>query len=374
MRVQQPQPSSRRLYELDVLRGIAALGVVLYHYTTRYDQIYGHSQALAINFAYGRFGVPLFFMISGFVILLSLQRTQRLLDFVVGRVARLYPAYWVAIALTFATVALLGLPGRDVSGADALVNLTMIQRFLGIPDVDGVYWTLQVELCFYAVMMAIFQLRLLKHIETVAIAWLLFNMVRVQFDVIHLPPALSPFVLTDYAHLFIIGLACHQIWKEGGSLVRYGLIASGLMMHAMISHSVSLTACMIFALSLFLATHGYLRWISINPLVFLGSISYSLYLIHQNIGYAVLLRLSNWSVNAYLSIAIALIISLAIATLMAYSIERPVTGYLKTLYRHTLLRWSIVLSRSEAHSAEPSHSAAPEGRSPQSRHLKRELD
>jgi peptidoglycan/LPS O-acetylase OafA/YrhL len=366
MRVQQPQVSSRRIYELDVLRGIAALGVVLYHYTTRYDQLYGHSSELAINFAYGRFGVPLFFMISGFVILMSLERTQRLLDFVIGRIARLYPAYWVAIALTFGTVALLGLPGREVGLPAALVNLTMIQRFIGIPDVDGVYWTLQVELCFYVVMMGIHQLRLLKHIETVAIAWLLFNLVRVQFDIIYLPAALNPFALTEYAHLFIIGLTCHQVWKYGGSVVRYGMIAAGLMIHGMLSPGAPLIACMVFAFILFLATHGYLRQLSLKPLVFLGTVSYSLYLIHQNIGYIVLLRLSNWSVNAYLSIAIALIMSLAIATLMAYGIERPATGYLKTLYRQTLLRWPIFQSQSQ--------STPDQRRSPHTRTLNREPD
>lgn len=333
MRVPTPKHSNRRIYELDVLRGLAALGVVLYHYTTRYDQIYGHSHDLLLSFPQGRYGVPMFFMISGFVILLALERTKRILDFVVGRIARLYPVYWVAIALTFATVALVGLPGREVSLNHAIVNLSMIQRFMSIPDVDGVYWTLQVELIFYLIMVLLYQLRLLRHIETMAIAWLLINLVRIQSDWLPIPASISPFFLTDYAHFFIIGIALYQIWNKGGSTVRYGLIAAGLLVHSMNSHAESIIACMGFALGLFFAIHGYLRFINLKPLIFLGTISYSLYLIHQNIGYIVIRTLSQVSLNAHLSITVALGISIGLASLMALAIERPAMGYLRTLYR-----------------------------------------
>jgi peptidoglycan/LPS O-acetylase OafA/YrhL len=56
-----------RLFELDVLRGIAALGVMLYHYTTRYDKLFGHQDTSYLDFSYGSLGVNLFFIISGFV-------------------------------------------------------------------------------------------------------------------------------------------------------------------------------------------------------------------------------------------------------------------------------------------------------------------
>jgi peptidoglycan/LPS O-acetylase OafA/YrhL len=93
-----------RLFELDVLRGIAALGVVMYHYTTHYDELYGHSQKVLIYFPFGQYGVELFFIISGFVIFMSLERTKSSLDFIVGRFSRLYPAYWTAVILTFTIV------------------------------------------------------------------------------------------------------------------------------------------------------------------------------------------------------------------------------------------------------------------------------
>ena len=106
---------TKRIQELDALRGIAAMMVVLYHYTTRYDQLYEHSVSLPFSFSYGTFFVQLFFIISGFVIFLTLDQTKNSLDFVVSRISRLYPAYWTAIVITFLSVQAFGLPGREVS-------------------------------------------------------------------------------------------------------------------------------------------------------------------------------------------------------------------------------------------------------------------
>jgi len=58
----------QRYYELDAIRGIAALMVVLFHYTVGYGQIYGYSIDPAFTFELGKYGVLLFFMVSGFVI------------------------------------------------------------------------------------------------------------------------------------------------------------------------------------------------------------------------------------------------------------------------------------------------------------------
>jgi len=86
-----------RLAQLDALRGVAALLVVGFHYTTRFDQLYGHAGEPLLSLPWGHYGVNLFFMISGFVIFMTLERTQRATDFVVSRFSRLYPAYWGAL-------------------------------------------------------------------------------------------------------------------------------------------------------------------------------------------------------------------------------------------------------------------------------------
>ena len=100
-------PSSVRLVELDALRGIAAMAVVAYHYTTHYANQIGHMTPLRFGFPAGNYGVHLFFLISGFVIFMTLERTRNAMDFVVSRFSRLYPAYWAAMLVTGVVVYLM---------------------------------------------------------------------------------------------------------------------------------------------------------------------------------------------------------------------------------------------------------------------------
>ena len=102
--------SKSRLVEVDALRGLAALAVVLFHYTTRFTELFAPNPPPTFSFPDGHYGVNLFFIISGFVIFMTLEKTSRPMDFVVSRFSRLFPAYWVAIILTLSITHLLGLP------------------------------------------------------------------------------------------------------------------------------------------------------------------------------------------------------------------------------------------------------------------------
>ena len=80
-----------RINELDTFRGIAAMAVLLYHYTSRYNEFFDSTSVL--SFSYGWMGVPLFFMLSGFVITLTVNRCKSPFDFLYRRFIRLYPTY-----------------------------------------------------------------------------------------------------------------------------------------------------------------------------------------------------------------------------------------------------------------------------------------
>lgn len=125
------RPGHTRYLELDALRGIAALAVVLFHFTMyRPEAGYG--------FVLGVTGVDLFFIISGFVILLSLEKTRDWKEFLLDRFSRLYPAYWACVTLAALTALISQGPARDLAGR-YLANLTMFQLYFGAADLDGSY-------------------------------------------------------------------------------------------------------------------------------------------------------------------------------------------------------------------------------------------
>src|SRR5688572_16252904 len=107
-----PTPPRERLPGLDVLRGLAAVAVLAFHYTTRFGDIFGHPVAPAFLVPWGVRGVEVFFVVSGFAIELSLERTSSAKDFLVSRAVRLYPTFWAALAVTLVVVGVFGLPDR----------------------------------------------------------------------------------------------------------------------------------------------------------------------------------------------------------------------------------------------------------------------
>lgn len=118
-----------RFVELDSVRGIAALAVVIYHYLYRYNELYAH-HGLNFDWAYwGKYGVQLFFIISGFVIFMSLERVKKPFDFIASRFTRLFPAYWIALIITTLFVYSFGLPGREVSLLVLLLTLRCFKSF-----------------------------------------------------------------------------------------------------------------------------------------------------------------------------------------------------------------------------------------------------
>ena len=87
-------------------------------------------------------------------------------------------------SITSITVAAFGLPGREVSWSDSLINLTMLQRYFNVPAVDGAYWTLAAELAFYVQVGALFFIGALRrrHVTTTLYAWLLVSVVVLSTD------------------------------------------------------------------------------------------------------------------------------------------------------------------------------------------------
>ncbi|BAY11162.1 acyltransferase family protein [Calothrix sp. NIES-2098] len=337
--------TKNRLLEIDVLRGIAAIGVVLFHYTTRYSQKYGHSDSVLMYFPQGYHGVELFFIISGFVIFLSLERIKSGFDFIVGRFSRLYPAYWTCLILTYAIVNIAELPNYKISWNAFLINFSMFQLFFKVPNVDGVYWTLGIELCFYLIMFILYQTRLLKYIYHISIIWLILMAITIFLEkqgIISIETRIGALLLLKYgssifANLFLIGMMFYKIYKEGVSREKYSIIA-GCILIFKFQYSWAETVFIICCTLIFhLILHNKMRFLNQKPLLFMGTISYSLYLIHQNIGYAIIHTCYQIGINPNISICIALLVTILLATIITFQIEKPMMQLIKEQYKVRML-------------------------------------
>src|SRR5690625_4174458 len=104
--------------------------------------------------AYGAVGPELFFIISGFVILMTAWgRSARY--YVASRVSRIFPAYWAAVLLTGLLLLEVWPSGKNIGVGQWLLNLTMVQDLFDVRHIDSVYWTLWVELRFYLLILVL---------------------------------------------------------------------------------------------------------------------------------------------------------------------------------------------------------------------------
>lgn len=330
---------SGRIQELDALRGLAAVAVMLFHFTTQYDRLFGRSEPLPFSFYYGDFGVELFFMLSGFVIFMTLDRTKSVMDFVVGRFGRLYPVYWVAVGLTFAVVAFASLPGQETTVTEAVLNATMVQRLFGVRHVDGAYWSLQAELFFYAAMLALHATGALRRPLTTigiwiatayAVEWLLL----VPWDAAgtsRLLTKLQTLLSLKNFHLFAIGLLWYRMRCDGRvSAKPMALAIICLAYRATFDSWIAAFIVVALAVLLAAAAAGTVKFLNRRSLVFLGAISYPLYLIHQNIGYVVIRSLSNVC-NPITCVGAAVAVALLLAVGLHYGVEQPAARLVKAV-------------------------------------------
>jgi len=327
--------SKKRLLELDALRGIAAIAVVFFHYFHHYNNIYGHSNVITDWSYYGQFGVQLFFMVSGFVIFWTINRTEKPLDFIISRISRLYPAYCFAVFLTFSVVAIFSLPGREVTFVDAVFNLLMFQEYLKVPNVDGVYWTLTVELTFYFWIFLLYLSSTLKHVEKIFSFIILISIFN-SLGFYTLPSSIYVIFLLKHLSFFLAGICFYKLSSVNPSKSTYFYLLFSLA-STLFTYSIGFCFLFIcFYIIFYCALFGYLKFLSLRPLVFLGSISYSLYLIHQNIGYVIINKFYSQGLNPYVGIVCAIFISLIIASLMARLIEVPAMRYIRNKYKSSL--------------------------------------
>jgi len=318
----RPSSPRTRLTELDALRGIGALCVLIFHYSTRFQELFPQAQHVPFSFPGGNYRVLLFFCISGFAVFFTLDRIRNVPDFVINRVARLYPAYLVAMMLTLSIEYLAQATQLLIGPAAILANFTMLQGFAFLPEVDGAYWTLTVEIAFYFCMISIWKWIGIRRLEPVLAAWLVLRwLFHVWPD---MPERIIMLFVLRYTPFFVIGMLAYRIWagqRTWKQQTPYAALAL-LSVATMETWDVTLVA-IVLLLAFSALIVGRLRFIALRPLVWMGGISYSFYLIHQHVGFVVMLRMADAGYSPWIGFATAFLVALFLGTAINRLVERP---------------------------------------------------
>lgn len=357
-----------RVNEIDLLRFLAALSVVVYHYAFRGYAADGLSSMpyapLAPLAKYGYLGVELFFMISGFVVLMTAAASENVRDFIISRVVRLYPAFWACCTITYLVTVGFGAPGA-VTLNQFLVNLTMLSGLSKFQPIDGAYWSLLVEIRFYALVGVVIAIGRIRQAQALLIVWLLGCVVLevLRTDAAPLLQLSSPplrylryLLIVDYCAYFVAGATCYLIWSKGLSAPRLATVAVSWALalcqclpklrefektfNTQMNTTVVIIIISVFYAALLLvalrktALFARLRW----PLA--GAISYPLYLLHQNIGYLIFNHLYP-ALSPHLLMVATMAFVIAAAYAVHVMVERRVSARLKAMLTTKLNRRAV---------------------------------
>lgn len=341
-----------RLRHVDALRAIAALLVLWLHVAEAYVPLDpagrhgGHGlYAFAHFFDVGRVGVVLFFLISGFVVPFSLRGDgpAPVARFAIKRFFRIYPAYWLSVPLGVLTG--FWLWDRPFALRDFLLNLTLLQDVFGAQPAQGLYWTLLVELVFYALCAVLFLTRSLdapRRVCALAIALGALHSLAMLMRWLGTP------LLSTVAAFWLLNLSimlCGTLYRrcvvEGEAardpLLRagvYGLFAYYLAVFPLctvLAVGIERNAAVCYALgtALFVAGISGVR-IASRLTDWLGRISYSIYLFHPVVFLALLAWLqrqpadSAWRTQPlYVYLLANAALTVALASLVYRFVEKP---------------------------------------------------
>ncbi|MFI0356094.1 acyltransferase family protein [Actinomadura sp. 9N407] len=347
------QTPAARLRELDLLRFLAAIAVLLYHYTGTIGGPWQQDNARellgtpTLLTQFGYLGVELFFLISGFVILMSAWG-RTMADFTISRITRLYPAYWFAVLLIAALYLTTG-EGRG-KPENIIPNLTMFQQGMGVQNASGVFWTLWTEMHFYAlisllVLTGVTYQRCITFMATWTVLAVFAEETGVQ--------ALQALLIPEYAPYFIAGMAFYLIHRFGPSLLLWGFAAFSWAVSIRYAlpigtsepyniapsnawPAIPILITLIYATMALVAT-GKLHRLNWRGFATLGLLTYPTYLIHYELA-PPLARLLHPALPYWPATAAIAAIVLITAYLIHRLIEKPLARWLKPRLRDSFDR------------------------------------
>ena len=280
----------------------------------------------------GIFGVGLLFMITGFLATLNIENKNPI-TYIKKRFLRLWPAYACCILITSISLFLFW-PEKKPSILQILLNFTMVQKLFGISGVDGVYWTLSVQILFYAFIALVIRKKLRKMLPNISCVWLciaialsVLKRFGINNGIIKIAKLLF---VSDYIAMLIIGMIFALLY-EGTNVKQIGAIIVLSVINQILALG-TVNAC-IFVINILLM---YLVVRNIRPseriankaVLYFASISYPFYLLHCKIGYVIIRAMQNTGITSEWSLVIPFILILILSSIVHKYIEKPGTKIL----------------------------------------------
>ncbi|TWC07098.1 peptidoglycan/LPS O-acetylase OafA/YrhL [Bradyrhizobium macuxiense] len=298
-----------RVPVLDLLRLAAVGAVILYHYgfwgVASHDAQMVALPYLAPVAQYGFLGVPVFFAISGFVIAYSAEgRTP--VGFAIARFSRIYPTFVICMTLTFLATLLLGHAWFQVTWGQWLANLFIAAPMLGQPYMDDAYWSLVIEVVFYAWVALLLAWGIFpRRIDTIIVAWIAITFANeLTLDI----PLFEKLFMADDSGFFAVGLLIYEHYRGRRDSRLYSLLTLamgtatfqavhklerlGVHTHGSFDPRVVTAICIVSLAIVFAATRIKSVPLPDSVVRAVGGITYPLYLLHLQLGYVILLLIT----------------------------------------------------------------------------------
>lgn len=292
-------------------------------------------------FNYGSFGVAVFFLISGFVIPFSLGKLSRM-EFAVGRLLRILPVYVVSLLLSLIALYSVGnviFPDYEFpySHGDIAIQAFLLRGWLWISSMDGVSWTLEIEMVFYLlsalIIPFILKTRRFYSLDIVVVFLTVLCMViaEVVFDLkagLHTGLLFLTYSI-PFVIFMLIGTQFHfylNNYINSGQFTVSVLLYCWCFALACNSH-VSLKAMPLF--SYFLAMGVFWGFFLVRDNVkgssvvnWLADISYPLYAVHALLGYSIMYYFNHLGWSPLLIIVVSLVVIFLMAYLIHITVEK----------------------------------------------------
>ncbi len=320
---------AERQHAIDALRGIVIILVLFNSYGATYEVAIGHARPLHLPSA-GFLALQLFLSISAFRLLRETETMPNLRGYVAARLLHFLPALWVSVGVCVA-LSLATWQGSAAAwrGSNFVLpaNLLMASDFFGLPTLDGAFWRLKLELLMSVGLATAWFAGRRRLSAGLLLAVLALAAVRLPFadpshsHVFELAGALT---CDGYIAPCAFGLAIYQLVR-GERRLTWGAVAAVAFLQAGGINTPGHAAIVAGAFCLLaLAAFGRLPTLSLCwPLVWLGDLSYPIYVAHQTPGFVLMRGLERAGVDAACAMAVAAALAVAIGFAIHHWVERP---------------------------------------------------